>query len=154
MTKISSAWIPFYKWVFPLVWFGVLAFIAGTVIVKGAPQELPMLIVPLLMAIFGFVLMKKLVWVLVDEVYDCGDYLLVRNRGQEERIDLSNIMNVSAITMMNPPQITLRLIDPSRWGSEITFSPPKPFTLNPFAKNPIADDLIVRAHRARSGSVL
>jgi hypothetical protein len=155
MKKISSAWIPFYKWVFPLVWFGFLAFMAGTIIVNGAPQELPILIAPLLMAVFGFVVMKKLVWVLADEVYDCGDYLIVRNRGEEERIELSNIMNVSAITFMNPPQITLRLITPSRFGSEITFSPAinfAKFTLNPFAKNPIAEDLIVRAHRARTRS--
>jgi hypothetical protein len=32
---------------------------------------------PIAMSIFGFVLMRKLVWDLVDEVCDYGDYLLV-----------------------------------------------------------------------------
>jgi hypothetical protein len=108
-------------------------------------------VVPVIMAVFGYFLMKKLVWVLADEVFDCGDYLLVRNRGEEERIELSNIMNVSIITIMNPPQITLRLITPARCGSEVTFSPPMSLRLNPFAKCPIAEDLMVRAHSARAG---
>ena len=37
------------------------------------------------MMAFGFFIMKKLVFDLVDEVWDDGDTLLVKNRGQEER---------------------------------------------------------------------
>jgi len=95
--------------------------------------------------------MRKLVWDLVDEVYDGGDYLLVRNGGKEDRVALSNIMNVSASTMTNPPRVTLRLSTPGRFGDEIVFSPIKPITLNLFARNKIADDLIVRVDRARRG---
>jgi hypothetical protein len=102
------------------------------------------------MAVFGHFLMKKLVWDLVDEVYDCGDFLLVKNRDDEERIALSNIMNVNASTYINPPRITLRLVNPSKFGSEVAFSPITGFKLNPFAKNAVAEDLIVRVYQARS----
>jgi hypothetical protein len=94
--------------------------------------------------------MKKLVWDLADEVYDCGDFLLVRKRDEEDRVPLSNVMNVNASTYVNPPRITLRLVTPGRFGNEIAFSPIAGFRLNPFAKNKIAEDLIVRVDRARS----
>ena len=150
MKKISSGSLFITKKVFPLLWFGVLTLALIASIVSKAYDKNPMvLVVPGIMAIFGYFLMKKLVWDLVDEVYDGGDYLLVKNRGQEERIALSNIMNVSATTMVNPPRITLQLVKPSRFGAEIAFSPVRPITLNPFAKNAVAEELIVRAYAAR-----
>jgi hypothetical protein len=59
-------------------------------------------------------------------------------------------MNVSASTNMNPPRITLRLVQPGKFGSELAFSPTMSFTLNPFAKSGVAEDLIVRVDKARS----
>lgn len=109
---------------------------------------------PVAMAVIGFMVMKKLVWNLVDEVYDCGEFLLIKNRGEQERVLLSNIMNVSASTMMNPPRITLRLVNPGKFGNEIAFSPTTPFSFNPFAKNPVAEGLIVRVDRARASRVV
>jgi hypothetical protein len=94
--------------------------------------------------------MKKLFWDLADEVYDCGDSLLIRNRGEEERVSLSNIMNVSISPVMNPPRVTLRLVTPSKFGNEVAFLPIVGFTLNPFAKNQVVEDLIVRVDQARS----
>lgn len=109
------------------------------------------LVIPLAMAVFGFFLMKKLVWDLVDEVYDCGDALLVKNRDEETLVPLSNIMNVSASVLQNPPRITLRLIKPGAFGNEIAFAPIIGFRINPFAKNRVAEDLIVRVHNAKGG---
>jgi hypothetical protein len=150
VTKISSRYTTFNKRIFPAIWFGFLAFFVITVIFTGAVEkDFMFLVVPVLMAVFGFFLMKKLVWNLVDEVYDCGDSLLIRNRGKEDTIALSNIMNVSASTYMNPPHVTLRLVAPSKFGSEITFSPTAAFTLNPFAKNQVTEDLMVRVDQAR-----
>ena len=75
--------------------------------------------------------------------------MLFRSRDVEERVLLSNVMNVSVTPHMNPPRITLRLVEPCRLGSEIAFSPATPFTWSPFAKNPVAEDLIVRVDKAR-----
>ena len=58
-------------------------------------------------------------------------------------------MNVSASTMVNPPRVTLRLVQPGKFGSEVVFSPKTGFTLNPFAKSEVAEDLIERVDRAR-----
>lgn len=151
MTKISSKHVFFYKKVFPVIWFGFLAVFVGVAIIAGAFAKAPLFLLgPGVMAVFGFVLMKKLVWDLVDEVYDCGDFLLVKNRGEEDRVPLSNVMNVSASINMNPPRVTLRLVKPGKFGSEISFSPVRTFTLNPFKKNPMVEDLIVRVDKARS----
>jgi len=151
MKRISSGMTRFHKKVFPVFWFGCLAiFVAGGTLAGGLRTEPMFLLVPGVMAVFGFFLMKKLVWDLVDVVFDYGDYLLVRNRDAEERIMLSDIMNVSSSTFMNPPRVTLKLVRPSKFGREIAFSPAMKFTLNPFAKNEIAEDLIDRAYRART----
>jgi hypothetical protein len=106
---------------------------------------------PLLAGVLGVVLMKKLVWDLVDEVYDCGDFLLVRNNGKEDRVPLANIMNINASTMTNPPRVTLRLSIGGKFGNEIVFSPIKPVSLNLFARNEIVEDLMVRVDAARRG---
>jgi hypothetical protein len=150
--KISSGSTFFFKRVFPLFWFGFLAFVVVTGLVSGAVREqLPFILVPSGMAVFGFLLMKKLVWDLADEVYDGGDFLLVRNRGEEERIALSNIMNVSASSFVNPPRIALRLVRPGKFGNEVSFSPRAPlFRFNPLSKNAVAENLIVRVDRARA----
>ena len=149
--KISSGQTLFSKKVFPVIWFGVLGFIALGTLFNGAPKQDPMLVViPLVMAAVGFFIMRGMVWDLMDEVYDCGNFLLVRNRDEEDSIPLANIMNVSASTNQRPPRITLRLVKPCKFGTEITFSPLTPFTLNLFAKNNVAEDLILRVHEERS----
>ena len=52
---------------------------------------------------------------------------------------------------MNPPRIVLRLVSPGKFGSEVAFFPQRSFTFNPFAKIPIAEDLIGRVYRAHAG---
>ena len=151
MVKISSAWTSFYKRVFPIMWFGFLAFFMFTALAGGVLRKSPIFMLgPILMAVIGYFMMKNMVWILADEVYDCGDSLLVRNGPDEDRIALSNVMNVSATTLINPPRVTLRLVEPSRFGDEITFSPQVGIRLNAFAKVPVVEDLIVRVDRARS----
>ena len=151
MTKISSGRTWFHKRVFPILWFGIIGVVLVVALISGAYEKAPVaLIAPVVMAIFGFFLMKKLVFDLVDEVYDGGDHLVVRNGGKEERIPLSNIMNLNASTLVNPPRITLRLVNRGRFGNEVAFSPIVPFTLNPFKRNQVADDLMVRVDKARS----
>ena len=150
MTRISSKRTWFLKKMFPVLWFGILAFTVSVGLFAGMPRaHLEFFAVPVLMGVIGYVVMRKFVWDLADEVFDCGDALLVRKAGKEERIALSNIINVSMSVGTNPPRLTLRLDKPGRFGSEVVFSPETPMRLNPFAKNRIAEDLIVRVDRAR-----
>ncbi|MBB5191817.1 hypothetical protein HNQ50_002547 [Silvimonas terrae] len=153
MQLISSS--PFFmKKVFPFIWFGFLVIFFLGMFASGQASQDPMILLgPVFMAIFGVVLMRKLVWGLADEVYDCGDQLLVRKGQQEEYVALANIINVSTTFTSNPPRITLRLAQPGLFGDEIAFSPPTPiFRLNPFSifqRNPLAEDLMVRVDKAR-----
>lgn len=150
--RISSALTGFYKRAFPLLLFGIVAVVVAAVMTDEAARgTLPFFLIPIvLMGTIWFFVFRRLIWDLADEVEDHGDYLIVRNRGDEERIALANIMNISASTFINPPRVTLRLVKAGKFGREVTFSPTKRFSLNPFARHPVVDDLVERAHRARS----
>ena len=58
---------------------------------------------PIALGVFGFVLLRRLAWDLIEEVYDYGAHLVVKNGGEEDTIALSNIMNVSVSTLTNRP---------------------------------------------------
>jgi hypothetical protein len=151
MQKISSPTTFVSKKVLPVLWFGFLAYFVVRTLLSGAARKDPLLLVfTLLVAALGYVMLKKFVWNLVDEVYDGGDFLVIKNRSEEERVALANIINVSVATYPNPSRITLRLKQPGKFGQEITFAPAASSALHPFAKNRIAEDLIVRVDQARS----
>lgn len=150
MRKISSRTTFFSKIVFPVLWFGSLIFfVIAALAGMAAKSELiaPLLLVPVFLAIVGYVIMKKLVFDLVDEVWDAGDGLLVKNKNQEELISLTNIINVGYSIFVNPPRVTLTLRHPCRFGKEVSFSPPGSFM--PFSKSPIIDELIERIDAQR-----
>ena len=149
MTRISSRMTFYSKRVFPVVWFGFLGIFVFTALSASGARGFPpaFLIMPLVMAVFGYFLMKKLVFDLADEVWDDGTDLVVKNRGQVERIPLSNITNVSYTAVSNPQRVTLTLRNPGPLGKEITFSPPVRWV--PFARSPIVDQLIERIDAAR-----
>ncbi len=150
--RISSRMTLFYKYGFPAIWFGFLAFSIVATLSQGIAGKDPLfLIIPCVMILVGTLIFKRLVWGVADLVLDGGDYLLVKSRGIEERIALSNIMNVGSSSYTNPPRITLRLISPGSLGQEVAFLPSLPFSINPFARNTVADDLIFRVHNAKSG---
>lgn len=151
VTRISSGSTAFYKKIFPLLWFGFLVVFVVIVFSRGydSADRVTLIVAPICMALFGFAVFKKLLWDLADEVQDGGDFLLIRKGGDEERVPLSNIMNVSASTNMNPQRVTLRLVKPGKFGSQVSFALPSRFSFNPFATHPIAEDLIVRVDRAR-----
>jgi hypothetical protein len=151
MRRISSKATFFNKRIFPVVWFGFIALFIAVPLLVGQRQNstplVPFLLFPAIMAVVGFFVMKKLVFDLADEVWDDGDSLLVKNGGQEQRIPLGDIKNVSYSPYMNPPRVTLLLRRPTVFGDQITFS--APIRIVPFSTNPIIDDLIERIDAAR-----
>jgi hypothetical protein len=113
-------------------------------------SNIPFLIVPALMGVFGYRFMKKMVFCLVDEVLDAGDALVVRNGGQEERISLSDIKNVNYSPYMSPPQVTLSLRRHTVFGDTVVFC--GPVSIVPISSSPVINALIDRidsAHRKR-----
>ncbi|WP_308367665.1 MULTISPECIES: hypothetical protein [unclassified Microbulbifer] len=148
MKKISGSTF-YFKKLFPSLWFGFLAIFLFTSLVSGAAKEsLLSLSVPIIMAIFGVVLFKDLVWDLADEVFDEGDSLLFRKGGKEQRVYLNEVINVSYVKMSSPEKIVIQVRSNGAIGKELAFNPP--IRLNPFSKNPIAEELIDRVDRARN----
>jgi hypothetical protein len=149
--RISSRWTHFYKRTYPIIWFGSLAaMIVGLIWTTGTDANDRTIVGPIFIAVIGYVLMRFFVFDLVDEVWDAGDYFIFKNNGVEEMVRLDNIINVSSSTFINPPRVTLSLRTPSRLGKKITFTPPGWMTPFNAFKNPIVDELIDRADRARS----
>lgn len=150
--RISSRMTSFTKRAFPVLWFGLLI-LSLLVEVKVARQgygvPLVGVLIPLLMMGLGYFLFKKLIFDLMDEVWDDGNELIVVNDGHVERIALSNIMNVSYSGFTNPKRITLTLRQSCRWGGAITFTPPARFMHLALMSHPVADDLIQRVDQAR-----
>jgi len=157
MKLISSRMTRVHKVVFPAMWFGFLSLFFVLMITgqpgdsgRQPPPPVPFVIVPIVMAAFGFFFFRKLLWDLADEVFDGGDHLIVERSGVQARIELSNVQNVAWTTMVSPERVTLTLRQPTSLGREVVFSPP--IRLSPFAvfsRSPIVDDLIERVEAAR-----
>jgi hypothetical protein len=154
MRRISSKMTFFYKRIFPAFWFGflilLLLLIAVPLFFGGAPDNpppYPLLVVPLIMMGFGYFLMKKLVFDLVDEVWEDGEALLIRNGGQEQRVALRDIKNVSYSAVINPFRVTLSVRQSTTFGEQIAFMAPVRFV--PFTTSPIINELIERVDQAR-----
>jgi|SRR5665213_607125 len=155
MQRLSSRQTWFFKRVFPWLWFGFLAVFVIVMLGAGPsthtrPVPRGLLAAPLVMAVLGYLVFRRLVFNLLDEVWDDGDGLVVRNDGKEERIALRNIVNVGYSMMTRPQRVTLTLRSPGIFGKEVSFSAPTRWL--PFGRNPMITELIERVDRAR-GSV-
>ena len=155
MRRLSSSYTYFYKRIFPWLWFGFLAVIVLIVASSSLARHasvMPFLIGPAFMAVLGFVLYRKLIADLVDEVWLAGDMLLVKNRGDEISVGLRDVVNVNAISVTNPRRITLMLRNDTRMGQHISFMPAiqSGSFVSSFKPDPIASELIARVDALRT----
>jgi len=94
---------------------------------------------------------------LADEVFDDGDSLLVRFRGEDERIPFWNIKDAKAYHGRHGiGYASLKLVTPCKFGSVVWFVPAKTrvsgWTLDPFWMDPIVNDLLARSEKARANA--
>jgi len=153
MRRLSSTLTMFYKRVFPVIWLLVMAS-AGFTIWKVSERtgnfEWPSLMPVLFMLAIGSILYKTLISGLLDEVWLDGQYLLVKNRGQQARLRLADVVNVNFSTMTNPRRITVMLRTDSPFGRHVTFMPVSSISfMSAFKPDPIATDLIERVDAIR-----
>lgn len=149
LRRLSSSLTFFYKRVFPFCWFGFVAVFAGIIASVAGNGNAPIaaiLVGPAVMAVVGVLIMKFLIWKNVDEVWDAGDSLLVRDEGDEDLVRLSDVRNITW-SWTNPETITLRLGVPSRLGDAVTFI--LPMRWSPFGRHPLVTELIDRVEAAR-----
>ena len=144
MPLISSKMTFFYKRIYPVIWFGILA---AFLLIALLISNVPFLIVTALLAITSYQFMKKMAFDLVDEVFDVGYALLVRNGGREERIALADIKNVNFLPYISPPRVTLSLRRPSVFGDTIVFCAPT--RMRPLS---FIEKLVDRIDAARRGN--
>jgi hypothetical protein len=85
---------------------------------------------------------------LMDTVDDCGDSLLLHRRGEEEQVPFHEIINASLSNRES--RVTLRLARPGQFGDQVVFIAKRPFTMNPFARIPVFEDLVTRIDQARA----
>ena len=148
MRKISGSNV-YFKKILPFIWFGFLGFFIVTTVESGAAGKSIMFsIMPIFMGVFGFFLFKRLVWDLVDEVYDTGDELLFRKGGTEQRVKLRDIVNIDSSRMNSPERITINVRNEGPLGKELVFNPPMRFFT--YTRNPLVTELIERVDRARN----
>ncbi len=150
MKKLTSKSTFLNKRIFPAIWFGFLGFFMLTAFFASPQnngQNIMFIVMPIVVAIFGYFIMKKLVFDLIDEVYDEGSSLLFKNKGKEVRVNLKDIKNVSYSTMISPPRVTLSIRYKTEFGDELSFSSPMSFI--PFKKNLDIEELIDRIDKAR-----
>lgn len=149
--KISGS-VFFHKYLFPTIWFGFLGvMIVFMILPTSGGDASPMFIVlPLIMALFGYFMFRKLVWDLADEVLDAGDELIFRKGDKQQRVKLSDIINIGYSNMSSPERIVITSRTDGPIGKELVFTPP--LRLITFSKNPIVGRLIERVDRARNSS--
>jgi hypothetical protein len=152
MRRISSRMTFFYKRVFPVFWFGFLAVLLGIALFGGRELNradlMPFVIVPVVLMVFGYIMMRKLIFDVIDEIWDDSDTLVVKNNCQSERIALADIKSVSRTMMSRPPLVILSLRRPTIFGDQVTFCPP----LMPYRASPLVKDLIRRVDQASESS--
>lgn len=139
MRRISrSPW--WEKRGFSTLWFGGVAlFVPMSIVgvVQGAFPP-PVVLAPLGMAIFGYVLMRILP--LMDEVSIDGDQLVVRNGDVEDRISLRDVRSFNASFATNPEQVCVVLKRPCLFGDRFAFAP-EPWRTFRLGGHPLAEEL-------------
>ena len=151
MNKLSSSTTFLTKKVFPIFWFGFLSifflFSVATITTAGASfKTIPLVVFPIVMAAFGYFLMKKLVFNLIDQVYDEGSTLLFVNAKEEVRISLKDIKNIS-FRYYRSSLVIISVRHDTKFGNKLSFVPV--MDSNPFKKHKDVVNLIDRIDVAK-----
>lgn len=147
MKKISGSTF-FLKKLFPIFWFGFLGYQFIDSILTGAfNNSIMSLIVPLVMLVFVFFLLKAIIWNLADEVYDNGDMLIFHKGNKKQEVRLKDIININYM-QGSPERVILNVRENGEFGNELAFM--LPYKFNPFSKNPIIKALIDRVDTAKT----
>jgi hypothetical protein len=139
------------------VWFGaagILVVIATPALVNGslAPDARPAFGGVCALAALLFIgLWRARIHALADQVLDCGEYLEVRRGQIRENIPFATILGVTGTSFAHFGRLTIRLVAPTRLGTEIDFMPHAHLWSNPVEINRFAAALTARANRARTG---
>ena len=151
--KLSSSPF-FYRTMLPLLYFGIGSFLV--IAAFAGESSIDNWVGVLLVAgvcVGWFIVMRIVTSGIADEVIDHGDDIEVRIGRKREQIAVRDIQSVSEVALWQatatPTRIELLLQTPCAFGRVVTFIP-RGFSLNPFADNPLCEELSERIRRAQS----
>ncbi len=131
------------------MWFGCIAFFLIVTIAKSAHDSIMVTIgILTFMGIMGFMMFRKMVWDLADEVYDTGDSLVFRRGRIEQIVRLKDIVNIDYSHMGSPERVVVHARETGEIGNELAF--PLPMRFNFFKKAPYVRELIERVDASRN----
>jgi hypothetical protein len=145
MRRISSRHTLWHKKIVPTVLFGMTAAFCILLGHDVANGRLPVtfFVIPTIAAGLFYLLLRWLVFGLMDEVWIDGDDLIARNRGEEVRVPIASITNVSGSFLVNLEHVSLTLSPPCIFGGTIRFMPS--FRFIRLGLHPIAQELADRS---------
>lgn len=126
MNQLSAKASSSYKRLFAIIFYSVAALLyVWFVSAMFYDQEFDLLILctPLILAVIGYFMMKDAMIGLVDEVLDCGEYLLIKHEGKETEVKLSDIVQFDYAYATTPPMISMTYHKYQKNGKTIRFSP-------------------------------
>jgi len=145
MKRISSEITQLHKTLFPVLIVGVSVIVLAILVadmVRNKQVNYLAIGFIVLAGVYAFAESKKRITGLVDEVWDDGDAVVIKNGNREARVALSNIRKVRYGGIGNANFVTLQLHEACSLGKEISFVPPR--KLLQFTRNPAISELISR----------
>jgi hypothetical protein len=151
MPQVSAGHMYLAKWVLPILMFvGVAIWTIASNVARTAIDFISHGFALSVLGLFLVYFLKRDIWNLLDEVLDGGNFLLVRRGSKQERVPLSDVVNVNVTHQLNVTRIVLRLRTPCALGEKLAFFPKVTHRLG--GRNDIADDLTGRVARIRVDS--
>ena len=142
MRTLSSEWTFFYKFVSPVLWGGLFAYmilvmfaVTGSFNFAGTFQFAILLVVTVLACGWWFWTSVRLKKVTLKD-----DLLLISNFRKQIEIPLRDIERVSGSILMNPELVWLHLTSPTEFGSKIVFMAKFRF-FSGFTRHPVVEEL-------------
>lgn len=108
MNKLSADATSLYKKLFPFSMYLILAIFYALCMVamyQVGEFDIWFFLVPVCMAVLAYFIMQDGMIGLADDVFDCGEYLLIRNKGKETQIHLSDVVDFEYSYLTHPQLI-------------------------------------------------
>jgi hypothetical protein len=138
MKELSTPLTFFYKFIFPLLWFGGIGFGVRKVVFSPEAYDarwLQYMAIWLGVTAFMFFTTGD-----VKKVYLDGKKLIVSNFYSKIEIDVEQISGVDGSTFLSPRLVWFTLKEPSSYGKKITFLPKHRMSAG-LGKHPVVQEL-------------
>jgi hypothetical protein len=148
MQRLSSKSTWWYKRGFPTLWFALLAlFLVGNSFgTRSSPWTLPMIYLCIgSMALFGYVVLRKGMFLFADGVFEADDGLVVFNRGEARKIAYREI---EQLYEKAPSYVVVTFTQEEGVSEELSFMPESTWG-EVWRRNRVVEELALKVARAQ-----